>query len=173
MTKFKLEQLIKRSAAMLQPHLKFASAEGVLHALAVCESSFGSNNIPRFEASYAPMGKYYQNDEQRQRYKIYGANACCSYSSFQILYPTACEQGFDSAPFSRSPLELSLDEVAIFYVIEFIKNRIIAKGATKIEHIPDAYNTGNFKDSVFNQDYTKKFMDAYNSIQHNADYSFA
>jgi len=154
---------------MLQPYLKFADAAAVLYALSVCESSGGTDRVPRYEKSYAPLGTNYKN-EQPERYKVWGALSAISYSSFQIMYCTACEQGFDSAPYLRSPLELQNDEVAIFYVIEFIKNRVVAKGGSRVEDIPDSYNTGNFKDQIFNQDYTKKFMANYNSLQKNADY---
>lgn len=169
-----LEKLINETSFMLQPQLKFASAKGVLYALSVVESSYGSNRHPRFEKSYAPLGNLYNgSQEQKDRFAIHGALACCSYSSFQIMHATACELGFDIAPWARSPMDLQSDEVAVFYVIEFIKNRIIAKGATKLEQIPDAYNTGNFKDSIFNPSYVKDFVTAYNSIQHNVDYSLA
>lgn len=171
MSKAKLEKIIKSAALMLKPHLKFADPYGVLCAIATVESSFGTNNVPRYEPAYGQLGAYY-NTEQKERYMKYGAAACCSFSSFQILYPTACELGFDSSPYTRSPLELTSDEVAIFYVIEYIKNRILAKGADTLEKLFDAYNSGTFRDSNIPTNYIRVALQAYNSNSH-VDYHTA
>lgn len=170
-SKTKLEKIIKLAAPMLKPYLKFADSYGILAAIATVESSFGTNNISRFEKVYAPGGSYY-NADQKERHLKWGAGACCSFSSFQILYPTACELGFDSSPYNRDPHELSNDEVAIFYVIEYIKNRVLAKGADTIEKLFDAYNSGTFKDDNIPHNYIRAALQAYNSNSH-VDYHTA
>src|SRR3990172_8801782 len=80
-----------------------------LSALSMCESSGGIHRVPRFEPGYGPSGKYYNRD----LYAKWGAWACCSYSSFQILFTTATELGY-----TGNPVELHLkDEVTIVGVL--------------------------------------------------------
>lgn len=171
MSKTKLEKLIKNASWMLKPYLKFADPYAVLVAIATVESSFGSNNISRYEKAYSPSGAYY-NPDQKERHLKWGADACCSYSSFQIMYPTACELGFDSSPYDRNPQILSCDEVAIFYVIEYIKNRCIAKGADTLEKLFDSYNSGTWRDNNIPINYMRVALQAYNSNSH-VDYHLA
>jgi len=170
MSKSRLDFIINNAASTLKFDIKFGDAKGILKALATVESSFGSNNVPRFEKAYSPMGIYY-NAEQKERYAKWGAAACCSYSSFQIMYPTACELGFDSSPWARNPQLLSNDEVAIFYVIEYIKKRVISRGAQTVEQLFDIYNSGSL-DKNIPADYIRVAMQAYNTNQ-NADHIIA
>lgn len=162
MNKTRLNNLIERAALLLQPDLKFASATGVLTAIATVESSFGSNTASRFEKSYAPLGRYYVVD-QKDRYTKWGSASCCSYGSFQIMYPTACEMGFDNDTYLRSPHLLTEDEIGIFYVIELIKKRVLARGASTLEQLFDAYNSGSFRDSIIPTQYIKDAISSYNS----------
>lgn len=157
----RLDFIIKNAAGLLKSDIRFGDPYGILKALATVESSFGTNNVPRFEKAYSPMGIYY-NSEQKERYAKWGAAACCSYSSFQIMYTTACELGFDSQPWSRNPSILSNDEVAIFYVIEYIKKRVISRGAQTVEQLFDIYNSGSL-DKNIPADYIRVAMQAYNS----------
>lgn len=161
MTKSNLQKLIKLSAPMLQPYLKFADAYGILMSIATLESSMGSYGVARFEKNFAPGGSYY-NDELKERYKVWGALSACSFSDFQILYVTACELGFDEAPWKRSPMDLANEEVAIFYVIEFLKYRVIAKGGDTLEKLFDIYNSGKL-DKNYPVQYIKDGVAAYNT----------
>lgn len=169
--KIKLHSIIVKASAILQPDLKFASAEALLTAIAMNESSFGQNTNPRFEKIYGPEGRYFVVD-QKPRYQKWGDNACKSYGPWQILYPTACELGFDSSPWSRDPQLLSEAEVSIFYVIEFIKKRVLNKGAKQIEMVFDAFNSGNFTDKAVPTDYIRNGVMAYNKYN-STDYVMA
>lgn len=129
----------------------------LLGAIAYCESSLGIDNKPRFEKAYAPGGHYYRISLPVQdSYKQFGKDAACSYSSFQILYITAYEMGYRG-----TPRELADDMVAIQYVIRFLNRRIIRGGASDLEDIADAYNSGTFRDDNVPTAYIEKFTRAY------------
>lgn len=126
--------------------------KALLQAIAQVESSYGVNNIPRFEPSYYIDGYYYKVSTEVQNYvSKYGKHASCSYSSFQIMFPTACELGY-----TGTPQDLGKDEIAIQWVIKFINNRILRKKPQGLEDIFDAYNSGNFKDKYIPERYIKK-----------------
>ena len=156
-----LQFLISRAAPMLQPDLKFASAEALLLAIASNESSLGLNTAPRIEKVYDVGGKYC-TFEQKVCIDKYGYKAAASYGIFQILYATACDLGFDNKPWNRPPEELAIPEVNIFYAIEYIKKRCLQKGAKTIELIFDAYNSGNCLDQSKPVDYIRNGTIAYN-----------
>lgn len=158
-----LDALIDRNAPILQDALPFAKAKPLLKAIAKIESSFGSMNIPKHEKAFDNGGAYF-NTEQRERWLRWGAWAACSYSSWQIMYPTACELGFDKAPWQRSPGDLNDDAVAIIWVIEFIKKRILSKGAQDLRQVFDAYNSGTFKDFIVPTDYIEKATKYYHEF---------
>ena len=127
----------------------------ILCAILHNESSYGVFNVPRFEKAYGPGGKYYNHTQ----YTLWGAWACCSYSSFQIMYPTARELGF-----TGTPGQLWNDEEAIKWAIKLINVRIIRKqGAKTVNQIADGYNSGNCNDSIIPEVYIAKFVLAYNS----------
>lgn len=155
-----LNLLIEKNAQMLQPSLPFAKAAPLLKAIARVESSFGCFNIPKYERAFDFNGAYF-NNEQRERWLKWGAWAACSYSSFQIMYTSAAELGFDKAPWNRSPADLMDDAVAIIWVIELIKKRILSKGAQDIRQVFDAYNSGTFKDLIIPHEYIEKATKFY------------
>jgi hypothetical protein len=158
-----LVESIKTGAKMLTPIVSFADPLALLGALAVVESSFGEFNVPRFERAYAKEGHLF-NYDQLQRYKKWGAWACCSYSSFQIMYPVACELGFDSEPWRRSPADLWNDDIAVLWVVEYIKRRCVARGVKTVEEFADCYNSGYHKDKNVPYEYIKEFRTAYGSV---------
>lgn len=141
----KLIAAIRYGAQALKPIIPWADTTALLAALAEMESAFGVHNRPRFEPAYAPGGFYYKkSEEQRNRFIEWGAWSACSYSSFQIMYPTACELGYDSAPWSRNPGDLMHDEVAIHFVVEYMKRRVM--GREEISTVKDVgvvYNGGS------------------------------
>jgi hypothetical protein len=153
-----LVQIIQIAAGLLQPKIPFADALSLLGALAEVESSFGEFAVPKYEKAYDWGGPYF-SVEQRERWKRWGAWAACSYSSFQIMYPTACELGF-----TGTPIELCKDNVAIDWVMKLIERRIIDRGATTIMQVADAYNSGSFRDAMYPNEYIKKFSDAYATV---------
>jgi hypothetical protein len=109
----------------------------VLKALAWKESTYGQNTTPLKEPAYLPGGRYF-TPEQAARHKKYGVAAAKSYSSFQILYPTACELGF-----SGTPTDLDDDREAIRWVVELLNRRVFGRDhAMTIEEVGDCYNSG-------------------------------
>lgn len=130
-----------------------------LAAVSMCESSGGLYRVPRFEPGYGPGGTYYN----KENYGRWGAWACCSYSSFQIMYPTAMELGY-----TGNPVELQLkDEVAIVYVKKYFEKRVFAKTSKfiTIANAADAYNSGSFLDSNIPQKYVASFYIYYNELE--------
>ena len=49
------------------------NSEKLLIALATVESSFGQNNVPRYEPAYGPGGRYFAADHVKRAYKNWGA----------------------------------------------------------------------------------------------------
>jgi hypothetical protein len=130
-----------------------------LAAISLCESSGGVHRVPRFEKGYAPGGAYYNSN----LYNKWGAWACCSYSSFQIMFATATELGYDS-----NPVELHLkDEVAIVWVKKYFEKRCFSK-TTKfitIGNAGDAYNTGSFFSGVPPAKYISELYTYYTEVE--------
>ena len=152
----KLKYVIGYGARILQPSIPWANAVALLGALAEVESSFGVHNQARFERAYNYGGSLCNVDQKEKLYQ-WGAWAACSYSSFQIMYPTACELGFDVKPWLRSPGDLFDDEVAIHFVLRYIQRRIIDRGAKTVREFGDAYNSGNHRDHIVPIEYMNKF----------------
>jgi len=129
----------------------------ILWALYHCEKYNSRNRVPRFEKAYAPSGYYYtRSPEVRKEYEIWGRDAACSYSNFQILYITACELGYDGPP-----LALDRDSIAIPFVTWLLNIRIFKKGAKTPEEVADAYNSGSYKDAIEPLAYEAKFRRRY------------
>lgn len=158
-----LKRLVTVWGDYLQPLVPFANAKLLLAAVAEVESTFGSNTRPRYEKNYDFGGSYWTAENaQKWGWNEYGPIVCCSYSSFQIMYPTALELGL---PSSQDPMCLNHDDIAINYVVKYIKERALDKGAKTIEDIADTYNSGSFKDKIVPTAYIKKFVEAYKSVQ--------
>jgi hypothetical protein len=156
-----LVKAIQYGAASLIKGVDWANPLGLLGALAEVESSFGEANRARFEKIYS-WGNRYFSAEQMDRWHRWGDIACCSYSSFQIMYPTACELGFDHSPWDRNPTELFDDQVAILFVLAFIQKRMV--GVHTVGDFADAWNTGSFKDSNVPHEYIVKFTQSYQTV---------
>lgn len=133
----------------------------LLMAIASVESSSGTYNIPRYEPAYGYKGYYYRRAQHvRDLWWKYGDHAACSYSSWQIMFPTAYELGFPGKPY-----ELISDAVAVPWIVKFINKRIFDKGATSLREIGDAYNSGSFADQHVPEDYIRKLQQAYSRIE--------
>lgn len=155
-----LKAIILKNAPILQARMPWANAAWLLGALAEVESTFGTNNVPRYEKAYDEGGIYYRRSpEVRARHVRWGDWAHCSYSSFQVMFHTACELGFRG-----TPLDLWKDEVAIFWVIEFIRKRAIEKGAKTLSEIFDAYNSGTHRDRIVPEEYIAKGLGNYQTV---------
>lgn len=130
----------------------------LLMALSGNESSFGKNNVPRFEPAFAPGGKYFKNVQLQGLYKICGALACCSWGPFQIMAIRALELGYDG-----HPADLHDPKVSGPFVIAHI-NKAISDGAKTWEDVLDAYNTGSFRVGEPPKDYIAKFWVNYDLV---------
>lgn len=150
--KLHLNRIIETHGLVLSKKAPWMYGDVCLAALATIESSYGIHNIPRYEKAYDRGGIYYN----AQLGMKYGAAAACSYSSWQIMYPTAVELGFTGAP-----TELNNDCVAIYFVMEYIQKRILDKGCERLQDLFDAYNSGTFRDRIIPEEYIAKGMDAY------------
>ena len=152
-----LTELIEEYANELEDVSFELDKVALLKTLALIESSYGKNNKPKFESAYYIGGKLYKNSPTlRKQIAVYGRDAACSWSSFQIMYINAYDTGYRGLP-----KNLRSDEIAIPYIIKFINVRIIRLKPRKIEDIFDAYNSGSFKDSYVPVTYIRKAMSAY------------
>jgi len=130
----------------------------LLGAIAHCESSYGFySQSGRYEPAFGPGGMYYRSDANlRKLYSIYGSFVSMSFGTWQILYVTARELGYD-----QHPVELMFDKVCIEWVIKYINIRAIKKGASAPEQVFDAYNSGNHLDGNIPHSYISKAMCFY------------
>lgn len=147
----KLDKICEVHGNYLQKYAPWCDCEVLLKTIATIESSYGKFK-KRYEKAYDFGGRY----ENKYLLEKYGKEAACSLSSFQIMFTTAVEMGFKGSPY-----ELNYDEIAIYYVIEFIQRRILDKGANTLQQVFDAFNSGNFKDKNVPQEYIDKSINVY------------
>lgn len=115
----------------------------LLLTIAGLESSFGEQRLfVRYEPAYAPGGRYHNSDVQKM-WKIYGCLAASSFGTFQLMLPTARELGY-----TGHPIDLQKDSICAYWATQLILKRFIqTQGATTLEQVLDAYNSGTFRDS--------------------------
>jgi len=154
----RLPILIRDHAAVLKDQMPWADPERMLLALVDVESARGRFAIPRHEKSFDTGGRWFNKELSRR----WGAWSACSYSSFQIMYPVAVELGFDP---ERSPADLNDDDIAIHWAIEYIRRRILGRGAKSVRDFADAYNSGSHRDDFVPVAYCDKFVKAYNEAE--------
>jgi hypothetical protein len=125
----------------------------LLWALAGNESSFGLNASPRHEQAYCHGGRYYD----KALTGIWGCLAHCSFGAWQVMYPNISFGG------AVSPLDvMNKPEVAANAAVQFINRRILmAEKATTIEEIADAYNSGDWRDSIIPEKYIADLVKNY------------
>jgi hypothetical protein len=144
--------------------------ELILAALAEKESSGGRNNCPRFEPAYIPVGERFtiqgrvivgtgrgMSPVARQRWSMWGLASAASYSPWQILYHTAADLGYTGPPWDLWDPKVSRPWATL------LLEKILSKGATTIEQVADAWNSGNFHDAVYPEGYIKSVAAIYNS----------
>jgi len=166
----RLKQIIKDTAFALEPHVvNIGNPIYILATIATVESSFGERSILRHEPAYMPDGYYYKNSTQvQERWKRWQILSACSFSSFQILYTTACELGFDHQPWDRNPIELWDDRIAAQFVVKYLVKRVISKMPdNSLERLFDGYNSGNPRDGIIPHEYIQKSLKAYESLSTN------
>lgn len=135
----KLTEIIKSNAKTLEGYFPFVNGAAYLAATAKVESGYGKYNVPKYEKAY-DLGGRYANVGYWQKY---GSHYACSYSSFQIMYPVACELGF-----LGSPYDLANDETAILWVLELFKKRGIRQNLSSVDEMADFYNSGSARDTM-------------------------
>lgn len=133
----------------------------VLHALADVESNHGERHLATLhEAAYCYKGRYYTaptGGDLRRLSRVYGCLAHSSFSSWQLLFMAAYEEGFRG-----DPCELRNDAEAIHWVIRFLNRRIYDRYTILTpEKIADAWNSGRADDDNVPTGYIDKFMSAY------------
>jgi len=139
------------------------SGDAVLYSLFLVERYNKDNSKPRSERSYRPGGIYFP--KVKPLWEKYQDAAACSYSNFQIMFPTASELGFEG-----TPQELDHDKVAIVWVVELLKRRVIwmarkTRGFAPVESIYDGYNSGNPNDKRIPEAYIRKGLVCYQLAQ--------
>lgn len=158
----KLIELCQYAGQILKSRITWADPAKLMISLAMVESSLGMNSRPRHEPAYDFGGLYWNKEHGKPwRWDIHGSISACSFSSWQIMFPTAVELGLD--PLTH-PCELQDDSKAVHWVIEYIKRRILDRGAVTLANFAVGYNGGN--PSAFNDQtikYAKKLELAYNS----------
>lgn len=133
----------------------------VLHALAAVESNHGERSLASLhEPAYCYSGRYH-NEELQRLSKPYGCLAHSSYSSWQILFIAAYEEGFRG-----DPCELRNDAVAIRVVTKYLNRRIFDRyPGIEIRGVGDAWNSGNPRDRNEPEGYMDKLEAAYTDWQ--------
>ena len=114
-----------------------------LYALSAIESSYGRFNLPRHEPAFARGGRYFQHELDRQ----FGDLAACSLGPWQIMFPNAHKIMKGHV----KPMDFLADDglnltsaVASALWLDYE----IGRGATTLEQIADAWNTGSHRDSI-------------------------
>lgn len=158
MEKAKLIEIIKSNAKTLEQHFPFINGEAYLAATAQVESGFGKYAVPKYEKAYDLGGRY----AHVGYWQKYGSHYACSYSSFQIMYPVACELGF-----MGSPYELSDDHTAILWVLELFKKRGVRQNLSSVDEMADFYNSGSARDTMIPTKYIADIKHHYSIFAEN------
>jgi hypothetical protein len=132
----------------------------LLRAIAAVETSGGKNNWPRLETAWIPKGLAFtvqghlvtgtgtsMSPIASLRWQKWGLESAASWGWWQILYHTAADLGFTGAPH-----ELFDPSVSELWVWKRLKS-IAYKGGTTVEQFADAWNSGNFKDTIIPTQY--------------------
>jgi hypothetical protein len=163
MPRAELVRLCLVYGATLEPDLRGSDDElgneidgpRMLWAIAGRESSFGKNLGPRFEPAYYIGGKLWMRSLELQAgVSKYGRAFACSYGPLQIMAVNA--KGF-------SLEEISTDmEKATQAAVARIRTDILRRQrAKKLSEICDAWNTGNFRDTIVPTDYIAEVRHHY------------
>jgi len=149
--------LIKKHADELLCPLQY-NPIALLCAICMNESSFGTDNQPRFEESYYIGGHWYnKSPDVRKAVMEYKKDAACSWGVMQIMFTTARELGF-----TGTPKNLEDDEVNIIWAIKYINARVYKrKPQATLSDVFDAYNSGSCLDLHIPERYVLKGMENY------------
>jgi hypothetical protein len=133
----------------------------LLWAISGVESDFGRMHLfARHEPAYMPGGLYYKRSPLlRSLWQIYGVLASCSYGAFQVMYPTAYETGFRGHPVKLQAHDICGQAAADLILKRFVQTH----GATTLEAVFDAYNTGTHRDTNVPVEYVAKATRFYDA----------
>lgn len=148
------------------------SLSRLLRAIAHVASTGGLNNWPRVEVAYLPKGATFTiqgrvitwtgtafTEEASRRYfglpEESRLGSAASWSPWQILYHTAVEQGYDGLPHKLH------DPLVAEPLVKKRLTKIALRGAVKVEHFADAWNSGSFRDSIIPAKYIADVVRAY------------
>jgi len=160
-----LPDIIRRHAAELRtPIGSDIGPARLLIAIAKVESSFGVHGGRlRVEPAYLPASRLPGTHDGplfrrhvRDLFALYGDAACGSWSSWQIMYPTAWELGFRGEPW-----DLFDDEKAIVWVCAYLNVRAFGRGAKTLADMADAYNSGDHRDRFVPTRYIEEIQHHY------------
>lgn len=138
-----IEMAVTRGAAGLHVPVGW-NARALLFALARQETtSWERMRASKHENVYCYGGRYHSAKLKPEEW-LYGCAVHCSYSPWQIMYPTAYLHGFRGDPVAlRSPL------VAIDYVVAELNRKVFDKFIDEtIEDVADAWNSGTARDGI-------------------------
>lgn len=101
------------------------------------ESSYGKNNVPRFEYGYSRSSLAFKRSRALQEgYEKWGDLCAMSYGPTQILWIVAKELGYPD-----HPLNLWSAVVSLPYTCDLLKKNY-GKGAHSVEALAASYNAG-------------------------------
>jgi hypothetical protein len=152
-----------------------AARRRILRAIAIVETSGGTNNVPRHEARWCPnmtglrvcrvdhggihtvigRGGANVNIVVRQRFRAYGCACCCSWGPWQIHYQTAADLGYQGAPWDLAPAGES---------IMWVLRRLAQIQTADPREIADAWNSGNYHDEIVPVGYIAQVKAAYDGL---------
>ena len=126
----------------------------VLWVFAGVETSYGRDRlIARREPAYFPGGAFYQHSSKVQAlYAKYGEASACSYGSWQMMFSTAVDLGFEGMP-----TQLQDDSVLAPLVTRYF----LHQQPGTLENAADAYNSGSWRDTFIPVEYVAKIIAAY------------
>lgn len=130
----------------------------LLAAISGTESDFGKRReFVRMEKGYAPGGHYFSKSlEVRALWQRWGCLAASSFGSFQLMYVTTTEMGFNG-----HPIDLQDDMTCAYWATELINKRFIKRGAKTLRDILDSFNSGNFADTIIPAAYIAEGFEHY------------
>ncbi len=116
----------------------------------------------RVEPGYMPKGHVFWMQGRRYvgtgtaltkvasaRWDAHGVWSAMSYGPYQILYQTAADLGYDGEPCNL------MDPVTCHRWARRFIERQLARGASTVRQLADAYNTGNYFDAIHNVEYER------------------
>jgi hypothetical protein len=151
-----LRQLIKQRANGLKLQNKDLDPQVLLAAILYCETKMGTKPRPRTEPAYLPGGSLFDKEAIKNAYEEYGDNIANSYGPWQVPYIVARACGFRHEPTVLEDLETNITSI-----IEFLNQRIIARGATTLSQIADCLSR-NYIDRRVPHTYIRRLIQAYN-----------